>query len=64
MTTNQVFAITALVIVGIFFGIVAMLGLPQSILEWIITDGALAIILYISYLAIGVFQGPSKPRMR
>ncbi|PSJ18417.1 C4-dicarboxylate ABC transporter [Nitrosomonas supralitoralis] len=63
MTDNHFFAIAALVIIGIFFGIVAMLGLPQSILEWVITDGAFAILLYISYLAIGAFKGTSKPRM-
>ncbi|SOD16464.1 C4-dicarboxylate ABC transporter [Nitrosomonas ureae] len=64
MTTNQIFAIAALVISGVFFGVLFMVGLPQSILEWVITDGALAVILYISYLAIGVFRGTSTPRMR
>jgi hypothetical protein len=64
MTTNQIFTLTALVISGVFFGILFMVGLPQSILEWVVTDGALAVILYISYLAIGVFKGTSTRRMR
>jgi len=64
MTTNQIFTLAALVISGVFFGILYMVGLPQSILEWVVTDGALAVILYISYLAIGVFKGTSTRRMR
>ncbi len=64
MTTNQIFSIAAFAIIGVFIGVLFMFGLPQSILEWVITDGALAIILYIAYLAIGGLRGTSKPRMR
>ncbi len=64
MSTSHIFIISALVISGVFFGILSMFGLPQTIIEWVITDGALAIILYVSYLVIVSIKGVSKPRMR
>ncbi len=64
MSTNHIFIISALVISAVFFGILSMFGLPQTIIEWVITDGALAIILYVSYLVIVSIKGVSKPRMR
>mgnify|MGYP001025618233 FL=1 len=64
MSTNHIFIISALVISGVFFGILSLFGLPQTIIEWVITDGALAVILYISYLIIALMNGTSKPRMR
>ncbi|UJP05877.1 MAG: C4-dicarboxylate ABC transporter [Nitrosomonas sp.] len=62
MTTNQVFLIVALLIAGVFFGGLSMVGLPQSLMEWVITDGVFAVSLYISYLVVAAIKGPSKPK--
>ncbi|MBX3616025.1 C4-dicarboxylate ABC transporter [Nitrosomonas sp.] len=61
MSTHHIFIISALVISGVFFGILSMFGLPQTIIGWVITDGALAMILYISYLVIASIRKISKP---
>lgn len=62
MTTNQIFMVVALLIISVFVGGFVFLGLPQTLLEWVVTDGILAVLLYISYLAITAIKGPSKPK--
>lgn len=62
MATNQIFMVVALLVIGVFVGGFALVGLPQTLMEWVITDGVLAILLYISYLVITAIKGPSKPK--
>lgn len=63
MKTSQIFAISAIVITGTFFGILSMFGLPESVMEWVISDVILGTILYLGYLVIAMTSNPSKSRM-
>ena len=64
MKTNQIFIIAAIVISGTFFGILSMFGLPQSVMEWVISDIGLGVILYLSYLILTMISGSSKNKMK
>lgn len=64
MSTNHIFIICALIVGGVFSGILSMFGLPQSIMGWAVTDGSLAIMLFASYLLIVTAAGSSKPKLR
>ncbi len=60
MKTGQIFAISAIVISAIFFGVLSVFDLPHSVMDWVISDVILGIILYLSYLAIVMVYGPSR----
>ncbi|SFE81902.1 C4-dicarboxylate ABC transporter [Nitrosomonas sp. Nm166] len=63
MKTSQIFAISALVISGTFFGILSLFELPYSMMEWVISDVILGAILYLSYLTITLAFGSSKTKV-
>lgn len=63
MKTSQVFIISAIVISSTFFGILSVFELPQSAMEWIVSDVILGIILYLSYLVIAMVSGASRPKV-
>ncbi|MBL8498643.1 C4-dicarboxylate ABC transporter [Nitrosomonas sp. JL21] len=63
MKTSQVFAMSAVVITTTFFGILSIFELPQSVMDWVISDIILGIILYLGYLGAVVVSGPSKTRL-
>lgn len=54
MKTNHTFFASVLVIVGISFGILTAFELPESIMQWIISDTVLGMLLYMSYLTIAL----------
>lgn len=60
MKTNQFVTLTALIIIGMFFGISSMFNIPDSVMGWIISDVILGTILYINYLVIGFVRKSSK----
>lgn len=60
MKTSQVFVISALLISTTFFGVLSLFGLPESVVEWFISDVILGAILYINYLVIAIAHGASK----
>lgn len=62
MKTNQIFIIAAIVISGTFFGILSMFGLPQSVMEWVISDVVLGV--YVTYLILAMIGGSSKNKMK
>ncbi len=64
MKTSQIFIISAIVISGTFFGILSLFELPQSMTEWVISDIALGIILYLSYLVIAMASGSSRKKVQ
>lgn len=64
MKTSQIFIIAAIVISSTFFGILSMFGLPQSVMEWAISDVVLGVILYVAYLILAMIGGSSKNKMK
>ncbi len=62
MKTSQIFAISAVIISVTFFGILSLFELPQSVMEWVISDVILGIILYLGYLATVMVYGPSRTK--
>lgn len=52
MKTIQAFFVTAVIISGAFFGVLSMFELPQSTIEWVVSDAILGAAFYLSYLAI------------
>jgi hypothetical protein len=64
MKTSQIFIISAIIISGTFFGILSLFELPQSVTEWVISDIILGVILYLSYLVVGMISGSSKNKVR
>ena len=63
MKTGQIFIISAIIISGTFFGILSMFELPQSIMEWVISDVILGVILYLSYLVVAMASGSSRTKV-
>ena len=63
MKTSQIFIISAIIITGTFFGILSMFELPQSVMEWVISDAILGVILYLSYLVVAMVSGSSKTKV-
>lgn len=62
LKTSQFFLIAALVISGIFFGVLFFFDLPHSTMEWIISDAILGLILYVGYLAIAMKRNRSSKK--
>jgi VIT1/CCC1 family predicted Fe2+/Mn2+ transporter len=63
MKTNQIVIVAVVIITGVFFGILSMFRLPQSMMEWIISDAILGIILFLSYLMITLIRGSSMKEL-
>lgn len=63
MKTSQVFAISAVIISMTFLGILSIFELPQSVMDWVISDIILGIILYLGYLGIVMVGTSSKTRL-
>lgn len=63
MKTSQVFAVSAVVISMTFLGMLAIFELPQSVMDWVISDVILGIVLYLGYLGMVVVTAPSKTRL-
>lgn len=63
MRTSQVFAMSAIVISVMFFSVLSIFELPQSVMDWVISDIILGIILYLGYLGIVLVNGSSKTRL-
>ena len=62
MKTSHVFAVSAVVISITFFGVLSIFELPQSLMEWVISDIILGIILYLGYLGMVMVGGSSRTR--
>lgn len=62
MKTSQIFIISALIISGTFFGVLSVFELPQSTMEWVVSDAILGVILYLSYLVIAMVFGSSRTK--
>jgi hypothetical protein len=60
MKTSQIFAISALAISTMFFTVLSLFGLPESVVEWFISDVILGTIIYINYLVITVAYNSKK----
>lgn len=58
MKTSQIFAMSALIISGVFFSVLSLFEL--SFIEWFISDVILGVILYFSYLVIALVWGGSE----
>ncbi|HLP82392.1 MAG TPA: C4-dicarboxylate ABC transporter [Nitrosomonas sp.] len=63
MKTSQVFAVSSIVISMTFFGVLSIFELPQSLMDWVISDVILGIILYLGYLGMVMLGGSSKTRL-
>lgn len=63
MKTSQVFAVSSVVISMTFFGVLSIFELPQSLMDWVISDVILGIILYLGYLGMVMLGGSSKNRL-
>ncbi len=63
MKTSQVFAVSSIVISMTFFGVLSIFELPQSLMDWVISDVILGIILYLGYLGMVMLGGSSKNRL-
>lgn len=63
MKTSQIFILSALIISATFFGILSMFDLPESMMEWVISDIILGAILYLSYLVLVMTGSSSKTKM-
>ena len=64
MKTIQLFVISILIISGAIFGGLYLLGLPQSAIEWIISDISLGIVVYMSYLIIVMTRDAAKAKVQ
>lgn len=62
MKTSHIFALSALVITGVYFGVLSLFELPETTMEWVISDIILGAILYVNYLVIAMTYGASKTR--
>lgn len=60
MKTSHIFVLSALVITGGYFGVLSLYELPETTMEWVISDIILGTILYVNYLVIAMAHGPSK----
>lgn len=63
MKTSQIFVISMLVISSTFLAILSLFELPQSMMEWVISDIILGTIFYLSYLIITLTFGSSKNKI-
>lgn len=63
MKTSPVFAVSSIVISMTFFGVLSIFELPQSLMDWVISDVILGIILYLGYLGMVMLGGSSKTRL-
>lgn len=63
MKTNHIFVISALVISAVFFSILSIFDLPDSVASWLISDVILGAILYVNYLVMAMASGASKHRI-
>lgn len=63
MKTSQIFAVSAVIISMTFFGVLSVFELPQSVMEWVISDVILGIILYLGYLGVVMMTGPAKTKL-
>lgn len=63
MKTSQIFVISMLIISSTFFAILSLFELPQSMMEWVISDIILGTIFYLSYLIITLTFGSSKNKI-
>lgn len=60
MRTSQIFIISALAISAMFFSVLSLFGLPESVIEWFVSDIILGTIIYINYLVIAVTYNSKK----
>lgn len=62
LKTSWGFLIAALIVGGIFFGILFWFDLPSSTMDWVISDIFLGLLLYFTYLVLVVKRrnGASK----
>lgn len=60
MKTSQIFAISALAISAMFFTVLSLFGLPESVVEWFVSDVILGTIIYINYLVIAAAYNSKK----
>jgi hypothetical protein len=60
MKTSHIFVLSALVITGAYFGVLSLFELPETTMEWVISDIILGAILYVNYLVIAMAHGSSK----
>lgn len=58
MKTSHIFILKALVISATFFGVLSVFDLPESLVEWVISD--VILIAYLTYLAITMAYGSPK----
>ncbi len=62
MKTSHIFILSALVISGGYFGVLSLFELPETVMEWFVTDIILGAILYVNYLVIAMAHGASKTK--
>lgn len=60
MKTNKILMLATFSFVAIFVIVVAIVGLPQFITAWFITDVIVGMLLYVGYLVSTLKYGPSK----
>lgn len=63
MKINKLLVASSLTISGVFFGVLSLLNLPESVTEWVISDIMLGAILYVNYLVIALAHSSSSTRM-
>lgn len=63
MKTSYIFVVSALVISTTFLSVLFLFGLPESIMEWLISDIILGAVLYINYLLIVMAHSSNKVKM-
>lgn len=62
MKTSNIFVLSVLIISATFFGVLSLYELPETTMEWVISDIILGTILYVNYLVIAMAHGSSKTR--
>jgi len=60
MKTTQTFIISSVVISSIFTVVLAMYEIPQTAMDWVLSEVILGVIVYINYLVIAVTLSSSK----
>lgn len=60
MKKTQIFIISSVLISSIFTVILALYEIPQTTMDWVLSEIILGVIIYINYLVIAVTLSSSK----